>query len=207
MTPLPGIEDLTREGARRAAQRELLDHRYDDARPPLVVRFAGAVVRRLLHLLDATSSRVPGGGAGLLLLVLLVVGVTVLLVRVRPGRRPAGTPVFGGGPARTADGHRALADQAAGAGDWAGAVRERLRAVVRELEARGVLDPRPGRTAGEVHRDASAAVPALTEPLLRATMTFDEVWYGGRPADASAYAVVVAADQAVTAARLVRASP
>ena len=204
MSPLPGIDDLTREGARRAAARELQDHRYDDARPPLAVRLAEAFVRRVLALLDRTSASVPGGRIGLLLLGLLLAAlVAVVLVRLRPAGRSASTPVFTGGPARTADEHRSLADQAAAAGDWAGAVRERLRAVVRELEARGVLDVQPGRTAGEVCRDASAAVPSLTEPLRRATGTFDEVWYGGRLADASAYAVVVAADRAVTAARLV----
>ena len=64
-------------------------------------------------------------------------------------------------------------------------MRERLRAVVRELESRGVLEPRPSRTADEVARDGSAAVPDLAEPLRRATTTFDEIWYGGRTADAS----------------------
>jgi hypothetical protein len=39
--------------------------------------------------------------------------------------------------------------------------------------------------------------------LLRATVTFDEIWYGGRTADASAYAVLVEADRTVSSARLV----
>jgi hypothetical protein len=34
-------------------------------------------------------------------------------------------------------------------------------------------------------------------------MTFDEIWYGGRNADSAAYAVIVGADGAVSAARLV----
>jgi hypothetical protein len=110
--------------------------------------------------------------------------------------------VFAVGRTLSAEEHRALAEEAAAAARWDDAVRERLRAIVRELEARGVLEPRPGRTAGEVARDGSAAVPAIAEPLRRATGTFDEIWYGGRPADASSYAVLVAADQAVTGARL-----
>ena len=84
-------------------------------------------------------------------------------------------------------------------------MRERLRAVVRDLEARGLLDPRPGRTAGEVARDAGAAVPALAEDLRRASIVFDEVWYGGRTADAGSYALLVDVDTRAAAARPVLA--
>jgi hypothetical protein len=199
------IDDLTRDAARRAAQQELTDRRYRDAQPPLLVRVVGSLLRRFLTLLDRAAGHVPGGRLGLLLLaVTLAALAAVILVRLRPSRRHGtGAALFGTGQELTAAQHRQLADQAAAAGQWADAVREGLRAIVRELEARGVLEPRPSRTAGEVARDGSAAVPALTEPLRRATTTFDEVWYGGRPADAAAYAVVVAADRAVTAGRLV----
>jgi hypothetical protein len=105
----------------------------------------------------------------------------------------------------TADGHRARADEAAAAGKWADAVRERLRAVARELESRGVLDPRPGRTADELAREAGSAVAAVAAPLQRGVRVFDEVWYGGRSADASSYAVLVEVDRAVREARLARA--
>ncbi len=112
----------------------------------------------------------------------------------RSSRPPA---VFAGSALRTADEHRALAQTAADQGRWADAVRERLRAVVRELEACGALDPRPGRTAGEVARDGGAAVPEVAADLARAAGVFDEVWYGGRTADASSYAVLVAVDERV----------
>ena len=204
MIGAPGIDDLTREGARRAAHHELQDHRYGDTQPPLVLRVLGAVLRRFFALLDRASGGLPGGRAGLLLLALLLAAfVAVVLVRLRPSARQASAPVFAAGRTRTAGEHRALADQAAAAGRWADAVRERLRAVVRELEARGVLDPRPGRTAGEVAAEGGAAVPAIAEPLRRATAVFDEVWYGGRSADAAAYDLLVAADRAVTTTRLV----
>jgi hypothetical protein len=200
-----GTDDVTRDGARRVAHQELLDHKYSASKPPLIVRLVGGAIRKLLELLDRAAGHVPGGGFGLLLLALLIAGVVALvLVRLRPGgSHDGGAGVFGGGRALTAAEHRTRAEQAAAAGRWAEAVRERLRAIVRELEARGVLEPRPGRTAGEVARDGSAAVPSIAAPLIRATTTFDEVWYGGRAADASSYAVLVSADEAVASARLV----
>ena len=75
--------------------------------------------------------------------------------------------------------------------------------MVRDLESRGALDPRPGRTAGEVARDGGAAVPALADDLRRAAVLFDEVWYGGRNADAGSYAELVGVDERVRGSRLV----
>jgi len=46
-------------------------------------------------------------------------------------------------------------------------------------------------------------VPSLSEPLRRGVTVFDEVWYGGRTADASSYAVLVEVDRLVGATRLV----
>jgi hypothetical protein len=85
-----------------------------------------------------------------LLLLLLVGGLlAVVLTRVGPiARTKRERPLFEGARQLSAADHRSLADRAAAEGRFADAVRERLRAVVRELEARGVLDPRPGRTAG-----------------------------------------------------------
>jgi hypothetical protein len=200
-----GVDDVTREGARRAAREELLDRKYQDAQPPLLVRLVGKALRKLVELLDRAAGNVPGGRLGLLILALLVGGlIAVVVVRLRPtGRRAASAEVFTTGAARTAAQHRTAADEAAAAGQWADAVRERLRAIVRELEARGVLEPRPSRTAGEVARDGSAAVPHIGAPLRRATTMFDEIWYGGRTADASSYTVLVEADRAVSSASLV----
>jgi hypothetical protein len=200
-----GVDDVTREAARRAAEQELLDRRYRAAEPPLIQRLIGRAIRKFLELIDRAATNVPGGRLGLLLLGLLLIAlVAVVLVRLRPSLRQASSAgVFSTGRVLSAEEHRTLAEQAAAAGQWADAVRERLRAMVRELEARGVLEPRPGRTAGEVARDGSAAVPAIAAALRRATVTFDQIWYGGRPADAASYAVLVEADRAVQGARLV----
>lgn len=197
---------LTRDGARDAAREELSRREYADAQPPLVVRVVGRALRWVGELLDDAAGAVPGGRVGLLLLLLLLLAfVAVVLARIGPlsRRGPVRSPLFAGSAVLTAAQHRELADRAARDGAFAEAVRERLRAVVRELEARGALDPRPGRTAGEVARDGGAAVPAVADDLSRAAVLFDEVWYGGRPADAASYAALVAVDERVRSSRLV----
>lgn len=199
------MSGLSREGARDAAREELSRPEYADAQPPLLLRLVGRALRALGDLVDGAAGALPGGRIGLLLLLLLVAGlVAVVLTRVRPeSGRTGARPLFGGSAVLTAAQHRAQAEAAAAQGQWAEAVRERLRAVVRDLEARGVLDPRPGRTAGEVARDAGAAVPAVADDLRRAAVVFDEVWYGGRTADAASYAVLVEVDQRVGSSRMV----
>jgi hypothetical protein len=191
--------------ARDAARDELSRAAYDRAKPSLATRVVSYLLRRLQELLSNAAGSVPGGKVGLLLIVLIVVAVAVLvIVRLRPSLRDAfRDDLFGEGAALTAAEHRQRADDAAARGDFAEAVRERLRAVVRDLEQRGVLDPRPGRTADEVAREAGAAVPALAEPLRRAATVFDEVWYGGRTADATSYAALLEVDALISSVRLV----
>jgi hypothetical protein len=201
---LQQVDQLSREQARDAAAQELSQRPYVEAQPPLLLRVVGRVLREIGALLERAAGAVPGGPLGLFLLVVAVgLLVAVLLVTLRPQRGAAGgAPLFDAGRPLTAADHRAHAEAAAEQGRWAEAVRERLRAVVRELEARGVLDPRPGRTADEVAREAGAAVPEVSADLFRAAHVFDEVWYGGRPADASSYAVLVEVDQRLTSRRL-----
>ena len=102
---------------------------------------------------------------------------------------------------RTADEHRAEAERFAAAGAWAEAVRSRLRAIVRDLEDRGLVDARPGRTADEVARDAGARLPSAAADLRLGARIFDDIWYGGRTADATSYSRLVEIDAAVAAAR------
>ena len=196
-----------RDEARRAAQHELSKHAYQAARPPWFERLIRWVFDKLQEVFDKASGNVPGGVWGVLVLVVLVVGlVALVLVKVRPATRRGGLPeLFGGGQELTADGHRRLAEQAAARGEWAEAVRERLRAVVRELEGRGVVEPRPGRTADEVATEAGRVVPSLSAPLLAGARLFDEIWYGGREADSSSYRVLVELDERVRSPGLVLA--
>ena len=57
-----------------------------------------------------------------------------------------------------------------------------MRAIVRELVDRGVLDHRPGWTVTELARAAAAARPAVDAPLIEAGRVFSDIWYGSRPA-------------------------
>lgn len=192
LPPLP-----PRDVAREAAHRELAKPGYAEAKPPWTYRAVQWLIDKLNELLDKTTASVPGGRLGVLLLVLLVGGVIALVVtRLRPSVRTArADELFDGGRALTAEEHRELAEAAARRGDYADAVRERLRAVVRQLEERGTLDARPGRTTEELAHEVGLAVPSLSEPLHRATHVFEEVWYGGRPADRSSYEVLVEVDR------------
>lgn len=194
--------ELTRDAAREAARRELSRQEYGEVRPSLPERVIGWLVRELGKLLqNATTHLGSGAFAQLLLVGALALVVAVVLLRVGPlGREPRRRQLFGAGPALTAAQHRAAAGQSAADGRWADAVRERLRALVRELESRGVLDAQPGRTAGEVARDGGAALPDLAGDLQHAASVFEQVWYGGRPADRASYDVLVAVDDKVARA-------
>jgi hypothetical protein len=199
---LPG-----RDEARDAARRELSRPAYREAQPPWYLRLLLWLKDKLNELLARASEQVPGGGWGLLVLSLLVaLLVAVVVVRLRPTTRSAGgMALFEGTTGLTAAEHRARAERAASAGDYAEAVQERFRAVVRELESRGVLDVRPGRTADEVAREAGTALPVLADGLMRGARLFDDVRYGGRAGDEPAYRVVVELDEQVLRTRLVMA--
>lgn len=177
--------DLSRDEAREAARRELADPAYSQDDPGLLERLLIWVEQGLRELLAQAAAATPGGWQGLLVLAILIV-VIAAVVRYRLGplaRRAARSrdDLFGTAEL-TADDHRRAADRAAARQDWADAVRERLRAIIRDLEERDLLDPRPGRTADEAARDAGGVLPELRQDLLRAASVFDEVWYGGRPA-------------------------
>jgi hypothetical protein len=197
---LAAVAPVGRDEARRAAERELSKGIYHQNEPGPIVRAFEAVIDWISRFLDRLASAAPGGSLGPLVLVAIVLVVAaVVLWRTGPIRRGARTR-----PPRVelsgevgADEHRRRADEHAAAGRFAEAVRERMRAIVRELETRAVLDPRPGRTADEVAREAGAAVPAIAADLRAAAEVFDEVWYGGRQATPQSDALMRQADDRV----------
>lgn len=195
-----------RDEARQAAERELSKGIYSEDEPGPVERALQEVLEWLDELLSRAAGATPGGALGLLSLLLIVVGLAVLVAwqtgPVRRGARGSAPVVELSGRLDAAE-HRRRADAFAAEGRFAEAVRERMRAIVRELETRGVLEPRPGRTADEVAREAGGAVPTVAPDLRTAASVFDEIWYGGRPASAQADAVLRQADQRVQRAHLV----
>ena len=203
---LAAIAPVGRDEARRAAERELSKGIYHQNEPGPVMRAFNAVLDWITQFLDRLASGTPGGSLGpLVLLLIIFVAAGVVLWRTGPIRRGARTPsmeVELSGDVG-ADEHRRRADEHAAAGRFPEAIRERMRAIVRELETRGVLDPRPGRTADEVAREAGAAVPTIADDLRAAAEVFDEVWYGGRPATPQSDALMRQADDRVRRAQMV----
>jgi hypothetical protein len=142
----------------------------------------------------------PGGVAGLALLLLVLAGLVVLGLYWRRSwwprwRRAADEPppVDLPGTAGADDELPelppatllSLADRYAAEGRYAEAVRERLRAMVRELVDRSVIEHRPGWTVTELAAGAGRALPPAAGPLGEAARIFSDIWYGDRPAVAA----------------------
>ena len=189
--------------AARLAREELAKAIYGQAQPGLAERVLRWALGHLLGLLNAASGVSPGGYLGLVVTALLVV-VVVVAVRLQVGplarRATADRPLFAARPLTAAE-HRAAADRHAATGAWNEALRERLRAVVRSLEERAILDERPGRTADEAATEAGRLLPDCASDLRQVAALFDDVWYGGRPATPAADAAARALDARVSAAR------
>ncbi len=208
MLPLHLLQDptgVTRDGARDEAQRELRKAIYHVGEPSPVQRLFSWLFRHVTEFLDRAIRVAPGG---LPSLVGVIVVVVLLVVAIRLGLGPthlrdALTDRRRGAAARTAAEYRAEADRLAVRGEYKEAVRARFRAIIRELEERAVLDPRPGRTAGEIAREAGDVVPAIAAEVRSAAATFDAAWYGRLPTGQPEYATASAADERIRAARLV----
>jgi hypothetical protein len=116
--------------------------------------------------------------------VVIVGVVIVVLVRFGPLSRSAHRePRFDFGSMDTSvEEHRTLADRFAAEGRYAESVRERLRAVVRDLERRELVHPRPGRTVTEIIADVAGALPSAVVPMTNGARIFSDIWYGGEPA-------------------------
>ncbi|MET9322968.1 DUF4129 domain-containing protein [Streptomyces sp. NPDC003038] len=185
-----------REPAREAAGRELSEPKYHENDPGLIQRALDRLWEWVTGLLDRASGATPGGGLGLLVILLLVVLIIAALWwRLGSPRRAAtGAGILFDDGVRSAADHRTAADAHAAAGRWTEAVQERMRAVVRSLEERTLLDPRPGRTADEAAAEAAVSLPDHAGDLRAAARAFDDVTYGGRAADADMYGRLRALD-------------
>jgi len=163
--------------ARTWLKEELLDPVYVD-QPSLLMRFINWLTGlfqdvRVLDVNPVVASLV------IVVLVLVVAAVAYAVAGpVRLSHRARASAAVFDEDERSAADLRAAADAAASAGDWTTAVVERYRAVVRSLEERVVLDPRPGRTAHEAATEAALRLPSLTDGLAAGARLFDDVRYG-----------------------------
>jgi len=188
-------------------------HRSHDYGPLIGRRAARILARRelgrisiwqrllndLRHLFQAGGNAVPGGWFGLIVLgVLAAVLVVIIVAWVRPTRhRRERNSAVVGNKARTAQDYRKNAARLAAAGDFSAAIVDGVRAVAAELEERGILPPRLGRTANELAAEAAAELPTLSADLRSATRLFDDIRYGDRPGTQAGYQLVERLDAAV----------
>lgn len=195
--------DVSRVPAREAAENELSDPKYHEHDPNLLQRGLDRFWEWIGDLFDGAAGSAPGGPLGLLVLVLVVLGLgAALWWRLgTPQRTLRAAETLFGATVRSADAHRAAAETHADAHRWTEAVQERMRAVVRSLEDRAVLDPRPGRTADEAATEAGRLLPAHATRLRTAARTFDDVTYGGRTADEATYLSLCTLDLDLEAAK------
>ena len=191
--------DIDRDAARDAAEHELAKPIYP--RPSAVDHLTDALQRMWGRLVDAGTTAVPGGWFTIVVLGILAAAGLVAVTRVaRRTLRTAGDDHldFRANELSAAE-HRAAADRSAASGDWAEAIRHRLRAVARELEQAGIVTTAPGRTATELAYAAGVVLPPLADQLNRAARAFNDVSYGELPATPDGYRTVAGLDDQLRA--------
>ncbi|MDF5751377.1 DUF4129 domain-containing protein [Spongiactinospora sp. TRM90649] len=195
--------EIGRDAAAERAARELAEAGYQhEPFTDWVVRVVQQFFGDLLDPLgsgDATSA-----GISALIIVAVVAALGGLLFwsarRATRSRAATARDVFGDHVLTAAE-HRALAERHAAEGRFAEAVRERLRAIARTLEERAILDPRPGRTAGELAQEAAAALPVLAGEFHAAARVFDDVTYGEAEGTPAGYATLRDLDERLKTTR------
>ncbi|MGW6793275.1 DUF4129 domain-containing protein [Streptomyces chartreusis] len=186
-----------RDPAREAARRELSKGMYHENDPSWFQRALDSFWDWVEDLFNSASTVTPGGPLGLVVVILVVVAVIgALWWRLgTPRRQPSSSAALFDDRPRSAAEHRAAAEAHAAQGHWNQAVQERMRAIVRSLEERALLDVRPGRTADEAAAEAGRSLPAHTDRLRAAARDFDDVTYGGRTATQQAYRRIAELDR------------
>lgn len=190
--------------ARKWLIDELAEGQYQEAEPNILERIATGILEWLGSIF--AGLRPLEAGPGTLIMVLgaaAVIAVAVWLIkpRLNARRKVAVTGVFAGQTVLTASEHRQLATAAAGSQEWDIALTERLRAVIRSAEERGIIDRSPGRTAGETGVQLRAAFGPAGDGTAWLADKFNEVHYGNRSADEADYQRATAIDDALTRTR------
>lgn len=199
---------IPRDPAREAARRELSKRMYHENDPSWFQRALNAFWDWVGKLFNAASAATPGGALGLVVVIVAVLAVLgALWWRLgTPRRQPTSAAALFDDRPRSAAEHRAAAEAHAAQGHWNQAVQERMRAIVRSLEERTLLDVRPGRTADEAAAEAGRTLPSHADRLGATARDFDDVTYGGRAATEQSYHRIAELDRGLERTRPVLAS-
>jgi hypothetical protein len=201
------LDPIGRDEARELARRELEKQVYQRDKPSWLERLWADFSEWLSGLFNRApdpGSQGSGGGWASIVIIVVVLVIAVALIawlmRGRRNPRSRDDALLEDVPSTALD-HRQAAEAHAAAGEWAEAIRERLRAIARDLEERAVLAARPGRTADELAAEAGEAVPELAGELAAGVRIFDDVWYGDRPGTPEGYARMKALDERLRATK------
>lgn len=173
--------------ARSRILEELSKPEYDDS-PGFIQWLLGSIEHWMMSLLDGIdgSSTAQAGIAALLVLVL--VAVILLVLRrtglIRRGHTLSVPSHLDAEPVISGEQLRSAARDAIQAGRTDDATVLALRALVRDLEERTLLDVAAGMTAHEAASRAAASFPELRGRLQRGADAFDTAAYSHRPASA-----------------------
>jgi hypothetical protein len=199
---VPGGGAVTRQQGQRLARAELSKEMYHPG-----VSLSEWIDHAINDLLNGATVTV--GRAGLVVFAaVLAVAIVVVMAWIGPvaRSRPRGRiPLLAAGQLSARD-HRQQAERMAAAGDYTAAIIESVRAVAVDLEERGILLPRVGRTADEFAAEASRPLPDHAANLMTVARLFDDVRYGQRAGTAAGYQQVRELDAAMQAARPVAAA-
>jgi hypothetical protein len=199
---VPGGGAVTRLQGQRLARAELSKQMYHPG-IPLTERIVRAITRLLND--AAVTTDVTWLIVLAALLAIIIVVVLGWIGPVARSRSRGRAPLLAPGQFSARD-HRQHAERVAAAGDYTAAIVESVRAIAVELEERGILPPRVGRTADEFAAEASRPLPDHAASLMAAARLFDDVRYGERAGTATGYQEVRDLDAAIQAARPVPAA-
>lgn len=180
LTSLPAYDvDPDRIGS---VVREVLERpEFQRPEPGLLERLQRAALEALADVLGGILAEGSADLIGWAIAALAVAALVVLSVRFLRGTRARGAP---GDDDAAAHRPRPPAEwlQEAARHARAGRIRQasrcRYRGLVAELERRGLLEDRPGRTVGEETRALRGRRPAVAVPFADAAEVFQRAWYG-----------------------------
>lgn len=174
--------DPDSDQARQWAIDELSKQPYQSAKPGILDSVWDAIVKFFNSLLEGlqNATGIDGGVLGIVLVIVVIGLIVGLILLLRPRllhREQPDAEVFESELKLSAAQHRTLAAKAADGRDFALAITETFRAIVRASEERGVIDPQAGRTADEVAGKLSAAFGSARQPLMSSATLFNRVRY------------------------------